>query len=100
MKKALYIASIVSLSLLAVSCQKDEFNEAYEQAEVSSEAKRTVIVESTDDSATETKEESTPSFTSEQLTKNDGKKKTTEVSIKDVSDGDDEADDGDDSELN
>lgn len=101
MKRNYIIASLVLLTAFATSCQKAEFEDAYEQAEDKTKAARVINDGVTGESGTAADEplfgepvDGVESIDEEIGSNPDG---IINISIKEVSDGDDESDGGDDS---
>ena len=102
MKRVVYITSI-AFTFFLISCDKTEFDELYEQ-EVQSEQQeeKTLLTtgEEVEENTFENQSVSVASRSLESVARGKDKKKNIGVSIKEVSDGDEEADDGDDAQIN
>lgn len=106
MKRNYIIASLVVLTAFATSCQKDEFEEAYDEAAAKTAVARSVedepITGSSGNSVNDNKPFIDPIAETEasDLILEDDPVGVINISIKEVSDGDDESDGGDDSREN
>jgi hypothetical protein len=97
MKKVVHIAIIMGL-ISSTSCKKDEFNESFEQVQSGKESKVFDIHSVNENGSDKVDNEDIIIHVSE--SDDDIKKKEEDIviiSIKEVSDGDDEADSGDES---
>lgn len=94
MKRVIHIASVLALVSL-FSCQKEEFRDAFEQTEDNIQKRITTSPAPEESNSASSGESSyVPDQTSE--TRRDDVK-IIDVMVKEISDGDDEADGGDDS---